>query len=682
MRRVPDSVQLRPCSARDTLDGPHTSNWGEEVNPPDEGRRETDAELAAGIKGSSSESPFYTSLRTDDRVLARVTDGIYRQPGSAIRELVSNAYDADAKQVVIKTDRPRFGTLTVADDGIGMTPATLAHLLRHIGGSAKRSREGAELGIARASDPTRSPSGRRLIGKIGIGLFSVAQLTHHFQIITKTAGDPFRTVALVVLRQYSDEGEPRPNEGEAYDAGLVTIWREPAADTDSHGTTIILTDMRPQTRDTLQSRDLWAAVDSDPAMVPSEATGRKPLDFHIGRVRSDDADLLQGTDDAYDSLPWSRGDRPEVAFEKLVNAVWEHVDQGTPNPKLESIFDYYLRMVWQLSLAIPVPYVSGNPYDLPFQDKLYLFEMPQVGRAAPAEFELTGDETIRMKRSIGSAADVGSDFTVLVDDLRLARPLMFADLPKTSHAVQKPIFVVGRCREDFDGVPSELTGGPLEFEAYLMWAPKIAPTEHQGVLVRVHGSSGTLFDPTFLRYQVSEQTRLRQISCEIFVSEGLEAALNIDRESFNYAHPHVVYITKWLHAALRRVATVQKRIATDIRESTREAIAAGEEEALSRIAAQAWREESDDPGAEPPPVEFGAGTGERLSVEHGAYRFRREPVFGEQGARRTLQHQGNERKLRAMVQLLAAYGILDSLTGQQQERLVSRMRQILDVSDT
>ena len=142
-----------------------------------------------------------------------------------------------------------------------------------------------------------------------------------------------------------------------------------------------------------------------------------------------------------------------------------------------------------------------------------------------------------MRKSIGSAADVGSDFTVFVDDLRLARPLLFADLPATTHAVKKPILVVGRCLEKFEGVSSEFTGGPLEFEAYLMWAPKIAPTEHQGVLIRVHGSSGTLFDPTFLRYQVSEQTRLRQISCEIFVSEGLEAALNIDRESFNYAHP-------------------------------------------------------------------------------------------------------------------------------------------------
>ena len=484
----------------------------------------------------------------------------------------------------------------------------------------------------------------------------------------------------MVLRQYSDEGGPTPEEQGEYEAGLVTIWREPAADTNSQGTTIILTDIRPQTRDTLQSRDLWAAVDADRGLAPGEARDLRPPDFHIGRVRTDDTDVLLSDAGTYNSLPWSSNDRPEVAFGKLVKAVWQQVDQGTPNPQIERIFDYYLRMVWQLSLAIPAPYVLGNPFDLPLQDEFYLFEMPQAGRATPTEFQLSYDETIRMKKSIGSTGDVGKDFTVLVDDLVLARPLLFTDLPETSHAVKKPILVVGRCREEFKGVSPELTGGPLEFEAYLMWAPKIAPTEHQGVLIRVHGSSGTLFDPTFLRYQVSEQTRLRQISCEIFVSEGLEAALNIDRESFNYAHPHVVYITKWLHAALRRVATVQKRIAADIREATREAAATGEEEALSRIAARAWRDESDDPGAEPPPVEFADATGAPL-VKPGAYRFRRRTVFGASGGRRTLLDASNERKLRAMVQLLAAYGVLESLTDQQQERLLAGMRQILEASN-
>ena len=651
------------------------------MSSPQELRLETDAALAASIEGSSNEAPVDTVLRTDDRVLARVTDGIYRQPGSAIRELVSNAYDADASRVVIKTDRPRFRTLSVEDDGMGMTPAALAHLLHHIGGSAKRSLEGAKLGIASTEDPTRSPLGRRLIGKIGIGLFSVSQLTQRFQIITKTAADRFRTVAVVVLRQYSDEGTPTRDEQGQQESGLVTIWREPASDVDSHGTTINLTDIRPQTRETLQSRDLWATIDADRSLAPAETKDLRPPEFHIGRVRLDDADVLQRDGGDLNSLPWSRDDRPDVAFEKLVKAVWQHADRGTPNPQLERISDYYLRIVWQLSLAIPAPYVSGNPFDLPLQDKVSLFELPQSGSTTPAKFELTNDETIRDKRSIGSTADVGSDFTVLVDELQLARPLVFTDLPVTSHAVKKPILFVGRCREEFDDVQPEFTGGPLEFEAYLMWAPKIAPTEHQGVLVRVHGSSGTLFDPTFLHYQISEQTRLRQISCEIFVSEGLEAAMNIDRESFNYAHPHVVYITRWLHAALRRVATIQKRIAADIREGKREAAAAEVEQALSDIAARAWRDESDDPGAEPPPVRFGDASEKPTSSKPGAYRFRRVPIFGESEGRRNRSDDLAERKLRAIVQVLAAYGVFESLTDQQQERLLAGMCQILEASD-
>lgn len=614
-------------------------------------------------------------------MLARVTDGIYRQPGSAIRELVSNAYDADATRVVINTDRPRFATITVEDDGLGMSPATLAHLLHHIGGSAKRSSEGAELGIASAADPRFSPSGRRLIGKIGIGLFSVAQLTHRFQIITKVQGDPFRTVATVVLRQYSDEGPTPADERENYEAGRVNVWREPAADPDSHGTTIILTDIRPQTRDTLRSLDLWVAIDSDRSLAPEESRDLTPPAFHIGRTLRDDPDSLAGEDGVYQSVPWSRGDEPRIAFAKLVNAVWQHAERGSPNPQLERVFDYYLRMVWQLSLAIPAPYVAGNPFDLPLGTDAYVYELPASLRAAAAPLQLAGDEAISEVLEIGAPSRVGAEFRVLFDDLELARPLAFTELPTTSHAVRKPIVFAGRCREEFKGIPRELAGGPLEFEAYLMWAPKIAPTEHQGSLVRIHGASGTLFDPTFMRYQVSEQTRLRQITCEIFVSEGLEAALNIDRESFNFAHPHVVYITKWLHAALRRVATVQKRIAAEIRAASRKEAAAREEQALSEVAAEAWREVNDDPGAEPPPVEFEEPEDRPAPPTAGTYRFRREAVLGDRGRRPSRHDESVERKLRAIVQLLAAYSLLDYLPVAQQEKLLAGVRQIIEAAD-
>ena len=53
-------------------------------------------------------------LSTDDRVLARITDGIYRQPGSALWELIANAYDADAQNVYVQTDAPRFSKISVS----------------------------------------------------------------------------------------------------------------------------------------------------------------------------------------------------------------------------------------------------------------------------------------------------------------------------------------------------------------------------------------------------------------------------------------------------------------------------------------------------------------------------------------------------------------------------------------
>src|SRR5690242_7361397 len=117
-----------------------------------ESQRAEDRQLAEQIRDATSTTAVRTPLKTDGRVLARVTDGIYRLPGAALRELISNAYDADATRVVISTDRPRFSRITIEDDGNGMTPEALAHMLHHIGGSAKRVSDGQDLQITGA-DP-------------------------------------------------------------------------------------------------------------------------------------------------------------------------------------------------------------------------------------------------------------------------------------------------------------------------------------------------------------------------------------------------------------------------------------------------------------------------------------------------------------------------------------------------
>jgi hypothetical protein len=622
-----------------------------------------DRDIAIQIAAShGSDEVVATTLKADGRVLARVTDGIYRQPGSAIRELISNAYDADAGRVIITTDRPRFDRITVEDDGTGMSPEAVVHLLHHIGGSAKRSPEGIELGVT-SSNVNFSPGGRRLIGKIGIGLFSIAQLTQTFTIITKTTGDSWRTVANVILKQYSDE--QLADSEDIYEAGLVSIWQEPASDIDAHGTTVVLDRIRPKTKETLQSAGDWLRIEKDSLDAPKFNIGRYRPSAASGELRQDRGKL--------ENVPWNEEDEPAQAFTKLVAAVWRELERGDKNPRLDKMFDYYLFMIWDLSLAIPVPYIDGHPFDVSFEDSVNVYQLPGAGPGRATEVQLSGDQTIRDRLKLPNTRSEAADFRVVIDDLELRRPLVFRNLPATSNKVKSPMMFVGQLRESFSGVDRELSGGPLAFQAYLLWAPKIAPVDHVGVLVRVHGASGTLFDPSFFRYQVQEPTRLRQISCEIFVTEGLDSAINLDRESFNFAHAHIVRLTSWLHNALSRAIAQQKLVASYVREHAREEGERAERSAVDSVVSRAWEEITGDDDDVPPVL---LRTSPPADGSAGSYIFNRLRVLGDLAYSSTAQARRIERQVIAIAQVLDAYELLDVLEPNQRENL---MRLIVDV---
>ncbi len=198
-------------------------------------------------------------LETDDRVLARITDGIYRRkPASAIRELIANAYDADATEVVVMTDAPRYSEILVRDNGNGMTAEVLVNLIQHIGGSAKRTHVGQDNGVTDPNDPRLSPGGRRLIGKIGIGLFSVSQLTRQFTIITKPKKEKYRYTAVVTLHHYTDETLGDATNETKFNTGETVITTEEVDGDESHGTTILLGSLIPRARKVLQSREMWS----------------------------------------------------------------------------------------------------------------------------------------------------------------------------------------------------------------------------------------------------------------------------------------------------------------------------------------------------------------------------------------------------------------------------------------
>ncbi len=507
------------------------------------------------IKNAAENEVVEAVLETSELVLKRITDGIYREPSSALRELISNAYDADATKVEIQTDPPRFDSIFVRDNGTGLTEAALSHLIHNIGGSPKRRKGGAQFGVCRDGDENRSPGGRKLIGKIGIGLFSVSQLTKEFQIITKVKGTNHRMIADVIFGTHSEDDLNNPDQ--EFRTGMVNIWKVPAVDKDSHGTEIILRNLWPKTREDLSSKEIWS----------QDAESRFPPSYYIGCVHEDSPDLI----DIEPRLPWNYEDSPKECFEKLVQAVFDgqrkRKKQGKrKKPSLAEFFDYYLQMLWTLSLSLPLDYMDKHPFDLRETDGIRFFKLGNELDSRAEEIMLGSGRSIRDELGLASPERGESrEFNVMIDGVQLSRPLRFRDLPKTSEAMPYPLLFIGKDKPDLSPIPREIRGGGLEFEAYFLWSHTIVPKEHAGVLLRINDSSGMLFDETFMKYLVSEPMRKRQVTAEIFVTRGLDAALNIDRESFNYAHPHYLYLSKWVHNAFRQLANRQKAIASKIR---------------------------------------------------------------------------------------------------------------------
>lgn len=520
-----------------------------------------------------------TKLETDDKVLARVTDGIYRLPGSAIRELISNAYDADAENVYVETDVPRFNSMTIRDDGSGMSVNTLVNMLRHIGGSAKRTERGISLKVTDDNDTSLSAiKKRKLIGKIGIGLFSVAQLTRDFEIITKQKGNDFYLRAKVQLFNYSDEiPSQKKTEGErgkSFQTGNVDIWIEKTTNIDAHGTDILLHNIKKSAQDQLRSVDVWGQIENetipDDQQNDSLDSSKAILpDFHVGYLSNDNDGTATYTSnsDRKPLLPWDEHTNPDEKFLNLYEAILSKTKNAV-SPKLNLILDNYLNMIWTLGLSIPLQYIEKHPFELVKSEipDIYALSNKNKGQADDIYNQLEDDVSIG--DALGFKAHKRKyDFNVYVDGIKLFRPIKYTDLPLSKAMVKRPIMFVGKYKPNLNGVDVTDSGGDLEFEAYVFWTPKVSPKDHNGSLIRIHDASGILFDETFMKHQVAEHTIKSQLTAEIFVSKGLDSALNIDRESFNIAHPHYQIVMRWLHSAIRQVVNKYKQIKKDVQSS-------------------------------------------------------------------------------------------------------------------
>ncbi|MFN0050847.1 MAG: ATP-binding protein [Planctomycetales bacterium] len=619
-------------------------------------------------------------LDTDERVLARVTDGIYRQPGSAIRELLVNAYDADATEVAVVTDAPRYSEILVRDNGNGMTAPVLVNLIRHIGGSAKRTPLGQELGITQENNFAFSKGGRKLIGKIGIGLFSVSQLTRQFTIITKPKDEKFRYRADVTLHHYTDDVLRTVSPGKRFTSGKTVISSELADRDYESGTTILLTSIIPRAREILQSKAIWDAFLHLDQQSNFASKLVRPA-IHSGFLNPDGKFAVQPC------VPWAVGTKATDRMKILAKSMLENANQNELFAQTKNAFDYYFWMIWNLGLSLPLPYIDINPFDLPDGRNIKFFRLSNRTKATsqhPGD-DQASDLKTGQKTTVAAATrlpipDEGSDFSVNIDGLQLYRPIRYDAIPGTSRALKTPLLFVGGFNPDLHKYDKTQRGGEdLEFTGYFYWSPRVIPREHIGLLVRINGASGTLFDTTYLNYQIAERQRLAQLVGEVFVSKGLEEALNIDRESFNTAHPHYQILLNWVHNALRQVSNKQKALESDER-SRRNAVSAKDKKfAVQEVAAEELTKILGDEDDTVRDVCFTDDPNEKRKAEvEGKRVFPSSvviaPLVGTMervGTKAAEKFMVAEEKAIGIAKILDAYGLLDNLTPDEQSQLLT-----------
>jgi hypothetical protein len=398
-------------------------------------------------------------IKVHERALAHLSRGLYRSPASALRELVSNAWDANATEVNIDTNYPNFFQLSVQDNGDGFSREEFERMMKGgIGNSGKRVE-------------SRQPKfGRPLIGRLGIGMLGIAQICGSFVVSSQPLhGKGFR--ATVHL----------------YDLGK-SKWDEPNSD----------------------------LVHDASAISEGDKLSDKIVD--IGTYDFDDLGdekLPRGTriltGDVTPTFTQAFQDSLKLEGYKPVPIDWRRAVTSTLNSaiSLQLLGDYW-RLLWELSASCPVQYISDD--------------------ALPRGLIRQQNEELETYK-----------FTLIVDGRRLLKPVFLKGNPGgyTTHKLErKTLKVYGR---------------PLTFSGYIVVqeGKQLKPDELRGILVRIRNIGVGYYDPSMLDYRFNEGPRSRWVTGEIFVEEGLEDALNIDRDSFNRFHPEFRALQAEVHSVLR-----------------------------------------------------------------------------------------------------------------------------------
>ncbi len=454
-----------------------------------------------------------------DPSILRELSGAYKPFVKALKELISNAFDADA-DVVRVAFADDFSSVAVSDDGQGMTPFEFRNDFTRIGGGSRRW----------AGDRTRK--GRQRIGSKGIGFLALArycdQLTvesgaaRAFECVAEVAdGTPSLDVASLL-------GVPIPNDlllprlsCEARKAG--SRGRKLEETRDYHWN-------RKRTRLTFAEGvgPVTVTVRVDCAGLAFRAT----LDFRELLRLADNADLEKldefATIEVFERVASEGPAGSSITAEQLKPFVRRELRADRRKGPVRNVSSRsgYAQLLWHLSRCAPLPY--GAPADTADQAIVKLLSTP--GQPPLTQLEVKHGESATTLRRPVYPLEPGAP---------AAHADMLIELNIDEGGLKAVGFILG-----YEGI--------------------VFPAEYRGVSIRVRGVS--IGDPGFLGAESlltgADRAALSQITGEVNVLAGLDAVdtLNPGRESFYEESEHFKILRRHLIGEGERVGGHLRRV--------------------------------------------------------------------------------------------------------------------------
>lgn len=388
-------------------------------------------------------------IRAAAKIIADISTGIYRSPANALKELVSNAFDAGATEVRIDTDHPGFTTVTCYDNGNGISKEEIKDAFELIGGSDKRTRG------------ERTVYNRPIIGKIGIGILAMCQLTQQFVIISSKKGSSNRIEVEIDIEPFQSQDANRINLGEG-DIGEYQIFEFP------------------------EERERHYTIITTPA-------GSRNLKLN-----------LREGEDLKDSF---------ASHKYLEAATFEEFVKGVGILKSITLGQYQT-FLWELASLCPVEYFEDGPVK-------------------------GWDGWDHIKQQLRSY-----NFKVYADGFELRKPILLPLHPGlTSRGSDYEIYPLEK-----KVVDTKSKKVLFHAEGYIYHQRlQLVPTDLQGILVRIRNVGIGAYDKSLLDYPVNIGPMVRGMTGEVYIHDGLEDALNIDRNSFNQIHEDFLTLQKTLY---------------------------------------------------------------------------------------------------------------------------------------